>query len=128
MTTGQELLETLDTLAEPDKRAVAEQAMQTLSEPAKKSLVMSSFDTLSEGEQKDVANYAVQSLAPPTQKTVDNLWYVIVGTFAALMLGGVILVFILVLKGDETSVIAPFVSAALGVLAGLLAPSPVKTS
>jgi hypothetical protein len=86
------------------------------------------FDALPVDQQKEVAAYAVQALKPATQPTTDTLWLIVVSAFTALMLGGVLLVFVLILEGHDTSVILPFVSAALGVLAGLLAPSPVTNS
>lgn len=88
--------------------------------------VMTSFDALSHDEKKEVAAHTVRALASATQRTTDLLWLIVVSAFTALMLGGVLLVFVLILRGHDTSVILPFVSAALGVLAGLLAPSPVS--
>ena len=90
--------------------------------------VKAGFDALPADQKKEVADYAVQALKPATQRTTDILWLIVVGAFTTLMLGGVLLVFVLILRGDDTSVILPFVSAALGVLAGLLAPSPVTGS
>ena len=90
--------------------------------------VKASFDALPDDQKKEVADYAVQALKPATQRTTDILWLIVVGAFTTLMLGGTLLVFVLILEGHDTSVILPFVSAALGVLAGLLAPSPVTGS
>ena len=49
-----------------------------------------------------------------------------VGAFVTLMVGGAFLVFLLIQDNKGTEVLAPFVTAALEVLAGLLAPSPVR--
>jgi hypothetical protein len=50
---------------------------------------------------------------------------IVVSAFVVLLVGGAYLLFVLVQDGDSTEVIAPIVTGALGVLAGLLAPSPV---
>jgi hypothetical protein len=89
--------------------------------------VRAGFDSLSDDQKEEFAAYAVQALKPATQRTTDTLWLIVVSAFTTLMLGGVLLVFVLILEDHDTSVILPFVSAALGVLAGLLAPSPVTT-
>jgi hypothetical protein len=50
----------------------------------------------------------------------------VVGAFILLLIGGTVLLYLLVRDGTSTEVIAPLVTGALGVLAGLLAPSPVS--
>jgi hypothetical protein len=69
-----------------------------------------------------------QSLGDASPRATDNLWYIVVGTFAVVVLGGVLALVILILKGKSTEVITPLVTLAIGVLGGLLAPSPTKSS
>jgi hypothetical protein len=84
------------------------------------------FDALSVDAQKQVAEYAVQSLPPPSQSEVNNLWLLVVWTFAILLVGGAAAVVLMTLLGKDPKDLLPLVTAALGVLAGLLAPSPVQ--
>jgi hypothetical protein len=71
---------------------------------------------------------ASQQLPPPPQPYVGILWLMVVGTFVVLLIGGTFLLYLLVRDNVNTEVIAPLVTGALGVLAGLLAPSPVRDS
>ena len=87
---------------------------------------MQSFNALPEEEKKEVAAQVVQSLAPPSSNANDNLWYIVVGTFAAVVLGGLAALVIMIWHDKSTDVVAPFVTLGAGVLGGLLAPSPVK--
>jgi hypothetical protein len=48
-----------------------------------------------------------------------------VGAFVVALIGGGVALVLLVNWGKPTEVIVPLVTASLGVLAGLLAPSPV---
>jgi hypothetical protein len=65
-------------------------------------------------------------LPEPPPYYVGILWLMVVGAFIILLLGGTGLLYLLVRDGITTEVIAPLVTGALGVLAGLLAPSPVR--
>jgi hypothetical protein len=67
-----------------------------------------------------------RSLPEPPQPYVSVLWLMVVGAFIVLLVGGTVLLYLLVRDGTNTEVIAPLVTGALGVLAGLLAPSPVR--
>jgi hypothetical protein len=51
----------------------------------------------------------------------------VVGSFVFLLVGGTGALLGLILAGKDTKDILPLVTAAVGVLAGLLAPSPVAT-
>src|SRR5688500_8829155 len=93
------------------------------------SQTLETFEELAPAEQKEVAaEIVVRALANASPRATDNLWYIVVGTFATLVLGGVIALVVLILKDKSTDVIAPLVALAIGVLGGLLAPSPTKTS
>ena len=86
--------------------------------------VLGAFSTLSQEEQQQVAR--VISMPPPPAPFVGWLWLMIVGAFVVLLVGGAFLVYLLIQSGKATDVIAPFVTGALGVLAGLIAPSPAQ--
>lgn len=88
--------------------------------------VIEEYSALSEGEREKV-NAVVRGLPPAPSKYVGPLWVIIVLAFAAVMVGGGYLLFLLIQDGDSTEVLVPIVTAALGVLAGLLAPSPATS-
>src|SRR6478752_4717391 len=89
---------------------------------------LQAFDQLTPNEQKEVATriaqIAVRSLGDPSAATTNRLWYIVVGTFSALILGGLAALVVLVWTGKPTAVIAPLVTLGAGVLGGLLAPNP----
>lgn len=76
-------------------------------------------------DQKFVAG-EVQSLHAPTSKVNDAIWLIVVLTFTVIAIGGLAAVIAMVWKGKSIDVVAPFVTLAIGILGGLLAPSPVK--
>jgi hypothetical protein len=61
---------------------------------------------------------------PPPQVT-GTLWVIVVSTFAILLLGAGVAVYALTAAGKDPKDFVPLATAAIGVLAGLLAPSPV---
>lgn len=88
---------------------------------------LQAFDQLTPDEQKNVAaEIVVRSLGDPSPTTTNNLWYIIVGTFSALVLGGLVVLLVLLLNGKPTDVVAPLVTLGAGVLGGLMAPTPAK--
>lgn len=89
--------------------------------------VVDAFQGLSEAEQR-LAAQTISALPTPEGPVVAKLWLIVVGSFAVVLVGGLLLVFLLVQDGKSTEVVAPLVTAALGVLAGLLAPSPMTGS
>jgi hypothetical protein len=89
--------------------------------------VVSAFESLAAEEKaKAFAEISVRALPELPDKWVGPIWLLVVGAFVALLLGGAVLMFILVLDDKDTEVIGALVTGALGVLAGLLAPSPVQ--
>jgi len=98
-----------------------------MTDQAKPEDVKRQYDLLSLDDKKQVADYAVQSLPQPTQPAVDKLWLLVVWTFAILLIGGASAVVLMTILGKDPKDLLPLVTAALGVLAGLLAPSPVQT-
>jgi hypothetical protein len=83
---------------------------------------------LSADDQKEVARQIAASLNDPDPATTKNLWYIIVGTLAALAIGGLAAVTALSAAGKSTDVVAPFVTLAIGGLVGIVAPSPTQSS
>ncbi|MEA2364038.1 MAG: hypothetical protein QOD71_3183 [Thermoleophilaceae bacterium] len=92
--------------------------------------VTQSLAALPADKAKDAVAAAglVGQLGRVAAKDIAFLWKLVIGGFVALLLGGTVLVFVLVLSGERTEVIAPLVTGALGVLAGLLAQSPTQSS
>jgi hypothetical protein len=88
--------------------------------------VLSDFAALPADEKANVA--AVISLGPPPPIYVGPLWIMVVGGFILLLLGSAWAVYHLVVTGKDPKDVVPIVTAALGVLAGLLAPSPFQKS
>jgi hypothetical protein len=88
--------------------------------------VLADFKKLPENEKKEAvaAIAAAGPLAPPPEKFVGPLWLIAVGAFALVFVGGTLGLFLLIANDEKTEVVVPLVTAALGVLAGLLAPSP----
>ena len=86
--------------------------------------VIQAYADLPDDEQLKV-NRAIRALPDPPAGYIGPIWIIIVLGFVVLLLGGGYLLYELVRDGMSTEVIAPLVTGALGVLAGLLAPSPV---
>jgi hypothetical protein len=86
--------------------------------------VIQEFANLPVNEQEKVSR-AVAALPPVPPKYVGPLWLIVVSAFVVLLLGGAYVLFLLIEAGNPTEVFVPLVTGALGVLAGLLAPSPV---
>jgi hypothetical protein len=83
---------------------------------------------LSVEDQKEVAHRIRASLNDPDPTTTKNLWYIIVGTLAALAIGGLVAVAALSAGGKSTEVVAPLVTLAIGGLVGIVAPSPTQST
>jgi hypothetical protein len=92
--------------------------------------ILQAFQQLPPLEQAKAAEVirATRPLPEPPAGYVGVLWLMVVGAFIVLLLGGAFILYLLVRDGTSTEVIAPLVTGALGVLAGLLAPSPVQGS
>lgn len=90
--------------------------------------LLSMYRDLPPREQTKVAGViqASRPIPDPPPAYVGVLWLMVVGAFIILLLGGTTLLYFLVRDGMTTEEIAPLVTGALGVLAGLLAPSPVR--
>ena len=86
--------------------------------------VIDAYAALPQKEQHEAAR-AIRALPTPEGPVVAKLWLIVVGSFAIVLVGGLFLVYLLVQDGKSTEVVAPIVTAAIGVLAGLLAPSPI---
>jgi hypothetical protein len=85
--------------------------------------VLAQMKTLSAQDQIAVAQ--VLGLGPPPPQYVGTLWFVIVGAFAIAFVGGLAAIVGMGVHGTDPKNVVPIVTASLGVLAGLLAPSPV---
>jgi uncharacterized membrane protein (DUF4010 family) len=87
--------------------------------------VVGQYRQLTQTEQVKAAA-AIRELPAPPPRYVGPLWIMVVSAFIVLMLGGAFLLYLQVKDKSSTTVIAALVTGALGVLAGLLAPSPVS--
>jgi hypothetical protein len=89
--------------------------------------VLQEFEALTPAEQATAtrAIAASRPLADPPPGYVGPLWIMVVSAFIVVLLGGGYMLYELVRDDISTEVIAPLVTGALGILAGLLAPSPV---
>lgn len=90
------------------------------------STVASEIATLTEEEREKL--YKVVGLGPPPPVWVGPIWLIVVVAFATAVVGGGFLVYLLILGDKETADLLPIITAAVGVLAGILAPSPVASS
>ena len=88
--------------------------------------VLAAFKELPEEDKKEAAAAisAARPLPDPPAAVVGRLWLIAVSAFAIVFVGGTLGLFLLITNDKETEVVVPLVTAALGVLAGLLAPSP----
>ena len=89
--------------------------------------VLTGFNDLSPSE-KDEVRRQISVLPVPSRNFLGAVWIILMMTLALVVLGGGWLVFLLVDNGKDSEVIVGFVSAALGGLIGLLAPSPAASS
>jgi hypothetical protein len=87
--------------------------------------LLEAFTTLPEKEQEKAAGVISVGIGPPPPAYVGPIWGIVVVTFAVVLVGGLWILYSLVQDAKSTEVIVPIVTAAVGVLAGLLAPSPV---
>jgi flagellar basal body-associated protein FliL len=85
--------------------------------------VIAGFNNLSQSA-KDEARRQIAGLPIPSRNFLGAVWIILMITLALVVLGGGWLVFLLVDNGKDSEVTVGFVSAALGALIGLLAPSP----
>lgn len=85
--------------------------------------VVAGFNNLSQSE-KEEARRQIAGLPKPSRNFLGAVWIILMITLALVVLGGGWLVFQLVDNGKDSEVIVSSVSAALGGLIGLLAPSP----
>jgi hypothetical protein len=92
--------------------------------------VIQNFNALPEEEKTQAAGAIAASrpLPNPPPRYVGVIWLMVVGAFIVLLLGGAFLMYRMVQDKESTAVVGPLVTGALGVLAGLLAPSPVGGS
>jgi len=65
--------------------------------------------------------------SPPIQ-LVGALWLIIVCGLVAFVLGGALAMYVLLASGKDPKEVVPLITAVIGVLAGLLVPSPVAKS
>jgi hypothetical protein len=131
MATTDDLLKAFQQLP-PLEQAKAAAAIQKTRPMATGDDLLKAFQQLPPLEQAKAAG-AIQISRPlaeplpePPPRYVGILWLMVVGAFIILLLGGTILLYLLVQDGETTEVVAPLVTGALGVLAGLLAPSPIR--
>jgi hypothetical protein len=74
--------------------------------------------------QKQIVKSQISGLPIPSRNFLGIVWIILMITLAVVVLGGGWLVYQLVNDGKDSEVLVGFVSAALGALIGLLAPSP----
>lgn len=86
---------------------------------------LEAYAELPEAEQAKVQT-TVRALPELPKSYVGPVWLIVVLSFAIVFVGGGFLIYSLVQDSKATEVLVPIVTAALGVLAGLLAPSPVS--
>ncbi|WP_141401449.1 hypothetical protein [Ornithinimicrobium cerasi] len=101
-----------DVLAEFMKLGANEQAK----------VVSAAVPVLAEGDQQKVKEQLIRALPGPDQRTANQLWFVVMGILAVVIVGGGWLA--AKLSGSDESALYGFVGLALGAVIGLLAPSP----
>lgn len=65
------------------------------------------------------------ALGPAPPQFAGLLWLIVVSAFVVFTLGSALAIYLLLASGKDPKDFIPLVTAVLGVLAGLLAPSPV---
>ena len=88
--------------------------------------VQSDFQALDTDDQREFL--LMQRLPNPTQRAADNVWMLVLVILGIVVVGGGFLVFQLIVDDKDASVVVGFVSAALGAIIGLIAPSPLSGS
>jgi len=88
--------------------------------------VLNAYSRLPAREQLELRREL--GLPPPPARVLGTVWLIVIGTLAAVVIGGGLLIYSLIQDDKETEVLVGFVSAALGALIGLLAPSPTSSS
>lgn len=79
--------------------------------------------------QEDRAQFKASAglLPTPQGSALSWIWLFVIGILGAVVIGGGVLVYSLIRDDKATEVLVGFVSAALGALIGLIAPSPVQS-
>ena len=109
-------------LPEKQLQEVVREQVKELSPERRQEVVAEQVKDLSEEGRREVCQIA--GIGPPPERIAGILWVMVVGAFVLLLLGSALATYRLIQAGKETEVVVPFVTAAIGVLAGLLAPTP----
>jgi len=91
---------------------------------AERQTVLEAFDALPEADQRQVLRQ-MAAIGNPPAKYLGAIWILLIVALIVVVIGGGWLVYLLVTRGTDAGIMVGFVSAALGALIGLLAPSPV---
>jgi hypothetical protein len=88
--------------------------------------VVQTYESLSDSERAEFRANVGVSLPAPTPPAANVLWVLVIVILGIVAIGGGLLAFSLIKDGKNAEAIVGFVSAALGAIIGLLAPSPVS--
>jgi hypothetical protein len=112
--------------------AAALQAMSSLSTDGKKSVIAASLNQLDPKDKQAALNQA--GIRSPGQKASDTLWFIVVLSFAIVLVGSFlslaigVLVFKKSAADAELQILLTVFTSAVAFLAGLLTPGPVHSS
>jgi uncharacterized membrane protein YeaQ/YmgE (transglycosylase-associated protein family) len=87
--------------------------------------VTQQYSQLTEREKKDFQRQA-GLIPPPTGQDLAMVWKIVLGILGAVIVIGILLTYLLRSAEKDADVFVGFVSAALGAIIGLIAPSPAQ--
>jgi hypothetical protein len=86
------------------------------------------YKQLDASERREFLTNVNLALPPPDEAGLKIVWIIVVSVLGAVAILGGLLTFVLIRDGKNAEAIVAFVSAALGALVGLIAPSPAGSS
>lgn len=115
---------------EKDKKETCIENLRGLPIESTKEVLKKIIEEKSLKEQKDIITSISSPIGPPSTKIRDSLWYVVIISFALVLVGSFLTLAIGVFWGNRTSpeLILSLFTSVVGFLAGLFAPSPIANS
>ena len=111
---------------EASRRSLALKAVASLPPTGQQTLLREAIHELPKGQRDSLA----ATLAPPDGKTRDQLWKIVVGSFATVLVGSFLTLAMGVFfarKGNvEPTIVLSMFTSVVGFLAGLFVPSPAN--
>ena len=124
------LTDNVNEQGEQAKKEICIENLRGLPIESTKEVLKQIIEEKSPKEQKEIITSISSPIGPPSTKIRDSLWFVVVISFALVLVGSFLTLAIGVFCGNRTSpeLILSMFTSVVGFLAGLFAPSPIANS